>query len=87
MEQGEKPAGDLVTGSGMTAPAISRHLKILRQAGLIDQRVDGTRRLYAVRPDALRAIADWTLNRRAFWENGLDRLEAAILRDEDPTND
>jgi len=84
--RGELPAGALVRGSGMTAPAISRHLKVLRNAGLIEQRVDGTRRLYSARGDALRAIADWTQSHRAFWEGGLDRLEVALMLEEDEKN-
>lgn len=87
MDHGETAAGDLGAGSGMTAPAISRHLKVLRRAGLIDQRVAGTKRYYTARSDALRAIADWTTSRRAFWETSLDRLEAAILQDREIHND
>lgn len=83
MDHGETPAGELVAGFGMTAPAISRHLKVLRNAGLVSIRADGTKRYYSVRGEGLRAIADWTLSRRAFWEVSLDRLEAAILLDEE----
>ena len=78
MSEGELPAGALVESAAMSAPAMSRHLKVLREAGLIAQRVDGTRRLYSVRPDALKAIADWTLDHRAFWQAGLDRLETHL---------
>lgn len=81
MDHGETSAGDLGAGTGMTAPAISRHLKVLRAAGLIEQRADGTKRYYSARTDGLRAIADWTTSRRAFWETSLDRLEAAILQE------
>lgn len=83
MERGETPAGDLVRDSGMTAPAISRHLKVLRNAGLVAQRAEGTRRLYSARADALRAISDWTISHRAFWGAGLDRLERALMLDEE----
>ncbi|MFT4959208.1 MAG: DNA-binding transcriptional ArsR family regulator [Paracoccaceae bacterium] len=83
MDHGETLAGELVAGTGMTAPAISRHLKVLRDAGLVTNRAVGTKRYYSVRPDGLRAIADWTLSRRAFWESSLDRLEAAISLDEE----
>ena len=83
MDQGETLAGDLVIGSGISGPAISRHLKLLRDAGLISARAVGTKRYYSVRSDGLRAIADWTLSRREFWESSLDRLETAILLDED----
>lgn len=83
MDQGETLTGDLVVGSGISGPAISRHLKVLRNAGLVSTRAVGTKRYYSVHSDGLRAIADWTLSRRAFWETSLDRLEAAILLDED----
>ena len=82
MAQGELPAGDLIEGRGMSGAAISRHLKVLRQAGLIKQRAHGTQRLYSIQPDGLRAIAEWTISKREFWETSLDRLEAAILEDE-----
>ena len=82
ISQGELPAGDLAPGAGISAPAISRHLKVLREAGLVTQRADGTKRLYSARPEGLRMIAEWTQSRRAFWEGSLDRLEATLLEDE-----
>ena len=50
----------------------------LREAGLIHQRVEGTKRLYSVRPEAMRAIADWTMDHKQFWDASLDRLEAHL---------
>lgn len=84
MQQGELPAGALVRDASITAPAISRHLKVLREAGLIAQRAEGTKRLYSARPEGLRLIADWAQSRRAFWDGSLDRLEAALREDMDP---
>ena len=81
IDQGELPAGDLVSEFPISAPAISRHLKVLREAGLIDQRVAGTHRYYTVRPAAMKDIADWTLERRAFWGGSLDRLDALLALD------
>jgi len=78
MAEGELPAGQLLEGAEMSAPALSRHLKVLREAGLIAQRAEGTRRFYSVRPEALKAVADWTMDHRAFWEAGLNRLEAHL---------
>ncbi len=83
IENGELAASRFVEGSGISAPAISRHLKVLREAGLVSQRVDGTHRFYAARPEALRTIADWTKSHRAFWEGSLSRLEEALLLDEE----
>ncbi len=82
MAEGELSAGDLLDDVGMSAPAMSRHLKVLRRAGLVQVQVDGTRRLYSVQPDALKAIADWTLDHRAFWQAGLDRLEVHLALEE-----
>ncbi|MGJ8618050.1 MAG: ArsR/SmtB family transcription factor [Sulfitobacter sp.] len=82
MAQGELPAGDLVAHAKMTAPAVSRHLKILREAGIIQRRVEGTKRFYSVQPEALKAVSDWTISHRAFWEAGLDRLDALLAQEE-----
>ncbi|MEP2029461.1 MAG: metalloregulator ArsR/SmtB family transcription factor [Paracoccaceae bacterium] len=79
LKEGEQPAGDLVSQVKMTAPAVSRHLKILRQAGVIRQRAEGTRRLYSVCPEALQAISGWTIDHGAFWEASLDRLAAYMV--------
>jgi len=81
--EGELPAGDLAADASISAPAISRHLKVLRNAGVIRQRIDGTRRYYAVRPEALQAISRWTIDHRTFWESGLDRLGAMLALEED----
>ncbi|NOD86677.1 helix-turn-helix transcriptional regulator [Ruegeria sp. HKCCD6119] len=81
MEQGELPAGDLIEGRGMSGAAISRHLKVLREAGLVQQRVRGTQRMYSIRSDGLRMIADWTISKRQFWESSLDRLSDIIERE------
>ena len=81
MTHGELPAGELVAVFDISAPAISRHLKVLRQAGLVTQRAEGTHRYYAVRPEAMRAIADWTMDHRTFWESSLDRLDSLLALD------
>ncbi|MEL7252843.1 MAG: metalloregulator ArsR/SmtB family transcription factor [Pseudomonadota bacterium] len=78
MAEGELPAGAIVEQADMSAPAMSRHLKVLREAGLVHQRVEGTKRLYSVRPEAMRAIADWTIDHKQFWDASLDRLEAHL---------
>ncbi len=75
---GEASAGDLQSVADISAPAISRHLKVLRNAGLIRQRVDRQRRMYAVEPEAVRAINAWIEYHRKFWEHSLDRLEHAL---------
>ncbi|WP_170766011.1 ArsR/SmtB family transcription factor [Ruegeria lacuscaerulensis] len=81
MQDGELPAGDLIEGRGMSGAAISRHLKVLREAGLVRQRVQGTQRMYSIQPDGLRAIAEWTISKRRFWESSLDRLGNLIEKE------
>jgi len=83
MREGELSAGDLVQDATISGPAISRHLKVLREAGVIRQRAVGTKRYYAVRPEALRTISNWTIDHRAFWQAGLDRLEAMLADEAD----
>ena len=78
---GEQPAGALTGLSGISAPAVSRHLKVLREADRVTQRVVGTHRYYSVRPEALRSIADWTIERRAFWGGSLERLDTLLALD------
>lgn len=78
MAHGEQPAGNLTDMAGLSAPAVSRHLKVLRQAGLLAQRVQGTHRFYSVRPEAMKTISDWTIDHRAFWSGSLDRLDALL---------
>jgi DNA-binding transcriptional ArsR family regulator len=81
MESGELPVGDLIDGKGMSGAAISRHLKVLREAGLVQQRVHGTQRMYSIQSDGLRAIAEWTISKRQFWEGSLDRLGDILERE------
>lgn len=83
MAEGELPAGDLVANAAISGPAISRHLKVLHAAGLVNQRAEGTKRYYSVRPDALEAIAGWTMDHKAFWQAGLDRLDALFAEEQE----
>ena len=70
----ELPAGEIASRFDVTRPAISQHLAVLRTAGLVTERRDGTRRLYRARPEGLDDLRAW-LDR--FWSTGLDRLMAA----------
>lgn len=75
---GEQSAGDLQDVAHVSAPAISRHLKVLREAGLIRRRVEAQRRIYSVEPEAIRAIGTWSMSRKKFWGASLDRLAKAM---------
>jgi DNA-binding transcriptional ArsR family regulator len=78
---GEASAGDLGALTDISGPAVSRHLKVLREAGLVTQRASGTHRIYAARPDAVLQIADWTEKHRKFWGASLDRLDSLLARE------
>ena len=78
LTQGELSAGELHDVAEISPPALYRHFKVLREAGLIDQRIDKQRRLYSVRPDTMQAVSDWFMTYREFWGSSLDRLGAAL---------
>lgn len=78
LNDGEKSAGEIVAHVGLSAPAVSRHLKVLCNAGVIARRVDRQRRIYSAQPQSLRAISDWTQTHQEFWTNSIDRLAAVL---------
>ncbi len=82
LDRGALPAGELQDVSNISAPAISRHLKVLREAGLVTQTVDAQRRIYSVAPVAVQAIHAWTMDHADFWNASLDRLAAALDRED-----
>ena len=65
---GERSAGELVDEFDVSGPAISQHLKTLRDAGLVQVRIDAQRRIYALDPDGLEKIDAWLSNVRKFWK-------------------
>ena len=71
----ERPVGELVDALSVSQPAVSKHLRVLREAGVVEARVDAQRRLYRVRPEPLRAIDAWLAPYRAMWGESLDALE------------
>jgi DNA-binding transcriptional ArsR family regulator len=76
---GERSAGDLVAAfPGLTQPAVSRHLRILRESELVDVRAEGTRRLYSLNPAGLAELDRWLDTYRHFWGERLDHLEAHL---------
>ena len=72
---GERPAGDLVQSLQLSQPGVSKHLKVLREVGLVAVRAQGKQRLYALRPEPLAEIDQWLEPYRAFWSQRLDALE------------
>ena len=71
---GERPVGELVARLELSQPAVSKHLRILREAGLVGVRGEAQRRLYSVRPEPLRAIDEWLSRYRLMWTARLDDL-------------
>ncbi|OLB64917.1 MAG: transcriptional regulator [Actinobacteria bacterium 13_2_20CM_2_72_6] len=78
LRQAERPVGDLVRELGVSQPAVSKHLRVLRDAGLVDVRSDAQRRLYRVNVAPLRAVDDWLAPYREMWPAHLDALEAHL---------
>lgn len=77
---GEVAAGELADRFPVSRPAISRHLKVLRSAGLVKVRAEGRRRLYALDPRPLRELDDWLEPYRDLWAARLDALDTEIAR-------
>ena len=75
LREGERPAGELVNRLELSQPGVSKHLKVLREAGLVSVRADGKRRLYALRAEPLVEVDAWLARYRAFWAARLDDLE------------
>ncbi|WP_454729765.1 ArsR/SmtB family transcription factor [Cellulosimicrobium protaetiae] len=84
LARGERPAGELaaLVGEefGISQPAVSQHLKVLRTNGFATVRPEGTRRLYALDPVALDEVEDWAAGLRRFWEQRLDALGTELAR-------
>ena len=74
LREEERPVGDLVDHLALSQPAVSKHLRVLRDAGLVDVRVDAQRRLYRVRPEPLAEIDAWLEPYRQLWSRSLDAL-------------
>ena len=71
----ERPVGDLVAALAVSQPTVSKHLRVLKAAGLVEARPDAQRRLYRVSPGPLQEIDEWLAPYRAMWAARLDDLE------------
>jgi DNA-binding transcriptional ArsR family regulator len=81
LREGERPAGDVVEALSISQPGVSKHLRLLREAGLVRSRVDGQRRLYSVEPRQLASIESWLRPHLDFWRGRLDDLERHLDRE------
>jgi DNA-binding transcriptional ArsR family regulator len=78
LSEGERSAGDVAEPFAMSKPAISKHLKVLEDAGLIERRIDRQWRVCRIRPEAIREIEAWMARYRQFWDGSFDRLDKIL---------
>ena len=78
LRHGEQQVNDLVARAGIHQSGVSRHLKILHEAGFVALRPDGQRRLYSLKPEPFRELDRWLAQYRDLWEARLDRLGEAL---------
>lgn len=75
---GERPVNDLVMLLGLAQPLVSKHLRVLREVGLVDVRDEGRRRMYRLNGHPLEPIYDWVRNYEQSWTRRFDRLDAVL---------
>jgi DNA-binding transcriptional ArsR family regulator len=80
LSRGPATAGELAALLPIARPGVSRHLRVLREAGLVEVRQQAQRRIYSLRPQPLAEIDDWLGRYRALWEQRLDALHTEIAR-------
>jgi len=78
LRTGERPVNELVTRLSLSQPAVSKHLRVLREAGLVQVRQDAQRRWYRLRPEPLTEIDNWLAPYRRFWNGRLEALEQRL---------
>ena len=78
LRERERPVGDLVDRLTLTQPTVSKHLKVLREAGLVEVRTDAQRRWYRLAPGPLAEVDAWLAPYRRMWEKSLDALERRL---------
>ena len=83
LREQERPVGELVDALAVSQPTVSKHLRVLRDAGFVEVRADAQRRLYRVRPEPLQAIDEWLEPYRALWAARLDDLERHLAAMDD----
>ena len=83
LRAGERSVGELVELLKMSQPAVSKQLRVLREAGLASVRAEAQRRIYRLNPDGLREVDAWLAPFRAFWDERLDAMERTLDSMED----
>ena len=82
LRQRDRAAGELVAAMHISQPGVSKHLKLLREAGLVDVRGEGQRRIYSLRPEPFAELDRWLAPYRLFWSGKLDALGAHLDREQ-----
>jgi DNA-binding transcriptional ArsR family regulator len=77
LARGERPVNDVVAALGLAQPQVSKHLRVLREVGLVSVRVAGQQRLYALNAERLRPIHDWIRTFEPFWDHQLGQITDA----------
>jgi DNA-binding transcriptional ArsR family regulator len=80
LTSGPATAGELAALLPIARPGVSRHLRMLREAGLVDVRQESQRRIYTLRPEPLAEVDQWLSRYRALWEQRLDALHTEVAR-------
>ena len=78
LRDGPRPVGEMVHRLGLRQPQVSKHLRVLSEAGLVDVRVDAQRRIYTLRPAPLEELEVWLARYRRLWESNFQRLDALL---------
>ena len=78
LSTGERPVNDLVAEVGLAQPQVSKHLRVLREVGVVEVREDGRRRLYRLNGHALKPIHDWVKAYEDTWSERFDQLDAVL---------
>ena len=78
LRAGRRPAGEIARAFPVSRPAISKHLRVLRRAHLVEERREGRHRLYQLNPTPLRAVDSWLEQYRSFWTASLENLKAFV---------
>jgi DNA-binding transcriptional ArsR family regulator len=84
LRSGERPVGELVESLSLSQPAVSKHLRVLREAGIVEARAEAQRRVYRIRPEPFAELDGWLAGYRQLWNEHLDRLEEHLERRRTP---
>jgi DNA-binding transcriptional ArsR family regulator len=80
----ERAVGDIVASLGFEQPSVSKHLRVLRDVGLVDMRRDGRQKLYRTNAEAIRPLHEWTSKFERFWQHQLSRVKERAEKKRDP---